>query len=169
MFYVANVITFSVFMEILQKSTLLISYKLNILQIPWVNQLMVVHCNLAIMPDPYLQIKWSYMESALYHVFYLTLYIYLCLLLTYLSEGVIFLHYELFQVHTIIGDSSPPLNPIQGGKKHASLDHRNCDIDELPEGRFHIRQFDLKVWIWHNRQITVHNHQLVHPWNLEYI
>ena len=38
MFYVANVITFSVFLELLWKFTLLVSYKLNICWTPRVNQ-----------------------------------------------------------------------------------------------------------------------------------
>ena len=36
----------------------------------------------------------------------------LCLLLTSLSGGIIFLHYDSFQVYTIIGDTSPILNPV---------------------------------------------------------
>ena len=62
-------------------------------------------------------VTWQFSRN--YHVFYLTLYIYLCILLTSLSDGVIFLHYELYQVHTIIGDSSPLSNPIKEKNKHA--------------------------------------------------
>ena len=63
MFYVANVITFSVFMEILQKSTLLISYKFNRIWTPWVNHLIFVHCYLLVIPGSHRQIKCSYMVS----------------------------------------------------------------------------------------------------------
>ena len=38
MFYVASVITVSVFSELLWKSTLLVRYKLNRFRPPWVNQ-----------------------------------------------------------------------------------------------------------------------------------
>ena len=38
MFYVDSVITFSVFLELLWKYTLLIRYKLNRFRPPWVNQ-----------------------------------------------------------------------------------------------------------------------------------
>ena len=38
MFYVANVITFTVFLELLWKFTLLLRYKLNIFRPPWMNQ-----------------------------------------------------------------------------------------------------------------------------------
>ena len=37
MFYVANVITLSVYLELLWKFTLLVRYKLNIFRPPWVN------------------------------------------------------------------------------------------------------------------------------------
>ena len=39
-----------------------------------------------------------------------------CLLLTSLSYSVIFIHYDLFLVHTIIGDSSPLSNQSRKGK-----------------------------------------------------
>ena len=42
-----------------------------------------------------------------HHWFYLTLYIEICIFLTSLFYGVIFLHYESFWVYKIIGDSSP--------------------------------------------------------------
>ena len=58
MFYVANVITFSVFLDILQKSTVLIRYKLNRFRTPWVNQLIYVHFYLEVMPNWYLSVKW---------------------------------------------------------------------------------------------------------------
>ena len=51
--------------------------------------------------------------------FYLNLYIDLCLLLTSLSDGVIFLHYDSCQVYTIIDDTSPLSNPVQEINKHA--------------------------------------------------
>ena len=38
MFYVANVITLSVVLELLLKFTLLVRYRLNIFRPPWVNQ-----------------------------------------------------------------------------------------------------------------------------------
>ena len=38
MFYIANVITLSVFLELLRKFNLLLLYKLNSLRPPWVNQ-----------------------------------------------------------------------------------------------------------------------------------
>ena len=38
MFYVSNIVTFSVFLELLCKSTLIVCYKLNIFRPPRVNQ-----------------------------------------------------------------------------------------------------------------------------------
>ena len=38
MFYVADVITLSVVLELMRKSNLLVCYKLNIFRPPWVNQ-----------------------------------------------------------------------------------------------------------------------------------
>ena len=54
-------------------------------------------------------VTWKFSQN--YHVFDLTLYIYLCILLTSLSDCVMFLHYDSFRVHSIIGDSSPFSKP----------------------------------------------------------
>ena len=43
---------------------------------------------------------------------YLTLYFDLCILLTSLSDGVIFLHYDSCRVYKIIGDVSPISNTV---------------------------------------------------------
>ena len=48
-------------------------------------------------------VPWNSVQN--YHWFYLTLYIDLCLLLTSLSDGAIFLHYDSCRVYTIIGDA----------------------------------------------------------------
>ena len=55
-------------------------------------------------------VTWNFPQN--YHVFYLTLYIYLCLLLTSLLYGVIFLHYYSWRFYKIIGDASPLSNTI---------------------------------------------------------
>ena len=62
-------------------------------------------------------VPWKFFQN--HHLFDLTLYIYLCILLTSLSDGVIFIHYNSFQVYMIIGDVSPPLNPVQEINEHA--------------------------------------------------
>ena len=46
-------------------------------------------------------VTWGFPQN--YYVCYLTLYIYLCLLLNSLLDGVMFLHYYLCWVHAIIG------------------------------------------------------------------
>ena len=53
---------------------------------------------------------WQFVQN--HDEFYLTLYIDLCILLTSLLDGVIFIHYYLFRVYTIIGDASPLPNPV---------------------------------------------------------
>ena len=46
------------------------------------------------------------------HLFDLTLYIEHSLLLTSLSEGIMFIYHDSFRVYTNIGDASPFLNPV---------------------------------------------------------
>ena len=53
---------------------------------------------------------WKFVRN--HHAFYLTLYIDVYILLTSLLDSVIFVHCDLFRVYTIIGDSSPLLNPV---------------------------------------------------------
>ena len=59
MFYVATVITFSIFLELLWKSTLLVCYKLNIFCSAIMNHF-DIH-KLLIRPGSYRYIKWSFM------------------------------------------------------------------------------------------------------------
>ena len=54
-----------------------------------------------------------------HHLFYLTLYIDLSVLLTSLSDSAIFIYYESYQVCTVIVHASPCLDTVQEGKKHA--------------------------------------------------
>ena len=59
MFYVANVITFSVVLELLWKFTLLVSYKLIDSGLHRQTSLMFVHCYLLVTLGSYRYFKWS--------------------------------------------------------------------------------------------------------------
>ena len=62
-------------------------------------------------------VSWQFFQNDL--LFYLTLYIDLYHLLTSLSDGVLFIHYDSCRVYTIISDAPPLLNTLQERKKYA--------------------------------------------------
>ena len=67
MFYVGSVIIFSIFPQLLKKSTLLVRYKLNRFRSPRVNQFDFLYCYSQDTPGSYCQIKGSYIFSVNLH------------------------------------------------------------------------------------------------------
>ena len=63
-FYVDSIIKICIFLKLLQKSTLLVSYKLNRFWPPRVRtSLIFVHCYLEVTPGSYRYIKWHYIVN----------------------------------------------------------------------------------------------------------